>query len=62
MKKRKDALKKYGCFRLASRISDLRKSGMNIDVRLMVKGNKKFAEYRKRSIQLPLFGDQKNFN
>jgi hypothetical protein len=31
-----DALKRFGCFRLASRADDLRKEGLNIPVRQMV--------------------------
>lgn len=41
-----EALDKFGCFRLASRISDLNKSGHNI-VKEMVSGanGKRYAKY-----------------
>ena len=40
-----EALKLYGCFRLASRINELRKDGINIQTVLVKKGKKKFAKY-----------------
>jgi hypothetical protein len=41
-----EALDLYGCFRLASRISDLKKTHHNIE-RTMVRNNgKKFASYK----------------
>ena len=40
-----DALKRFGCFRLSARIADLRKSGHNIKTRMVVNGEKHFAEY-----------------
>lgn len=46
-----EAMQEYGIYRLASRISDLRKEGIKID-RTMVKGKNRygestcFAEYR----------------
>ena len=46
-----EAMNWYGCYRLASRIADLKKDGVNIE-RRMVKGKNKygepvrFAEYR----------------
>jgi len=36
-----DALKKFGCFRLAARINDLKKEGH----RIVNVGSKKYAEY-----------------
>lgn len=42
-----EALEKFGCFRLASRISDLRKQGENIIVERVKTGNgKHVAQYR----------------
>lgn len=38
-----DALHEYGIMRLASRVSDLKKSGMNIE-RRMVKNTNRFGE------------------
>ena len=40
------ALHRFGCFRLASRICDLKKDGHNIKMRLIESGGKKFASYR----------------
>lgn len=41
-----DALNKYGCFRLAARISDLRNDGMNIKTTIVkLKNNKHIATY-----------------
>ena len=40
-----DALYKFGCFRLASRISDLKKQGLNIDSQMIHREGKKFKEY-----------------
>jgi sulfur transfer protein SufE len=41
-----DALSKFGCFRLASRISDLRNEGMNIVTKTIKLENKKqIAQY-----------------
>lgn len=39
------ALNNYGCFRLASRINDLKNEGMIINSVLVSKGEKKFAKY-----------------
>ena len=41
------ALAKYKCFRLASRINDLRAEGHNIETKMVSneEGKKKFAEY-----------------
>lgn len=41
-----DALMKYGCLRLAARISDLRNEGMNIRTDIVKTGKKKYAKYR----------------
>jgi hypothetical protein len=41
-----DALNKFGCFRLAARIADLRNEGMNIVTRTIKLDNKKqIAQY-----------------
>ena len=41
-----DALNKFGCFRLASRINDLRNDGMNITTKIIkVDNNKQVAQY-----------------
>ena len=46
-KGRKIALSKYKCFRLASRIADLKAEGHSIETRMVTNedGKKKFAEY-----------------
>jgi hypothetical protein len=41
-----DALTKFGCFRLAARIKDLREIGYRINTHSIVKNGKKFASYR----------------
>jgi hypothetical protein len=41
-----DALKKFGCFRLAARISDLRSQGHTIWTNYITKDNKTFAAYK----------------
>ncbi len=40
------ALKMYGCFRLAARISDLRGKGHTIETTIIEKDGKRFARYR----------------
>ena len=41
-----DALTKFGCFRLAARISDLRNDGMNIKTTtIKLENNKQVAQY-----------------
>lgn len=40
------ALNKFGCFRLAARINDLRKEGLNISTKIMTKKGKIYASYR----------------
>ena len=41
-----DALNKFGCFRLASRINDLRNDGMKISTKIIKLENKKqIAQY-----------------
>ena len=40
------ALNKFGCFRLAARIADLRNDGMNIKTTIVkLKNNKQIAKY-----------------
>lgn len=39
------ALNNFGCFRLAARISDLRKEGLNIATKNVTKKGKTFASY-----------------
>ena len=42
-----DALKLFGCFRLASRIYDLRERGLEIDaIPMMLKNGKRVTKYR----------------
>jgi hypothetical protein len=41
-----DALNKFGCFRLAARISDLRKDGLNIATKYVTKEGKNYASYK----------------
>jgi hypothetical protein len=40
-----DALTKFGCFRLAARISDLRNEGLNIATKIVTKKGKSYASY-----------------
>lgn len=40
-----DALHRFGCFRLASRISDLKKQGIEIQDKMIHREGKKFKEY-----------------
>ena len=39
------ALNRFGCFRLAARISDLRDEGMTIKTEMVEYDNKRFARY-----------------
>ena len=41
-----DALNKFGCFRLAARINELRKDGLNIATKIVTKDGKSYASYR----------------
>tara|TARA_R110000823_G_scaffold130004_1_gene257766 strand:- start:228 stop:467 length:240 start_codon:yes stop_codon:yes gene_type:complete len=43
-----DALRDYGCFRLAARIKDLRAAGHDVDMVLEGDGEKKWARYSLR--------------
>lgn len=40
------AVDKFGCYRLAARISDLKKKGYNIGTEMVGKGFGSYAEYR----------------
>ncbi len=40
------ALDNYGCFRLASRVNDLRKAGLKIKTEMVTRNDKTFAEYK----------------
>ena len=40
------ALNKFGCFRLAARVNDLRKEGLNISTKIVTKDGKTFASYK----------------
>ena len=40
-----DALREFGCFRLAARIKDLRDSGHPVMTSTVKSGTKKFAQY-----------------
>ena len=41
-----EALSEYGCFRLASRINDLRNRGYAIQTDSVTRNGKRFAQYR----------------
>ena len=41
-----EALEKYGCFRLAARIAELREDGLNIETVQTKQGNKTYATYQ----------------
>jgi hypothetical protein len=41
-----DALRDYGCFRLAARIDDLRNQGLCITTEFEMRNGKKYASYR----------------
>jgi hypothetical protein len=40
-----DALQDYGCFRLAARIAELRREGMDIECATETKNGKRYARY-----------------
>ncbi len=40
-----DALKRWGCFKLASRIFEMKRAGYNIKAEIITDGNKHFAQY-----------------
>ena len=39
------ALNMFGCFRLAARILDLREAGLDIKMKMVLGGEKRYAEY-----------------
>jgi len=41
-----DAFHKYGCWRLASRINELRNAGFDIRTKMIESEGKKFAQYQ----------------
>lgn len=43
-----DALNELGCFRLAARIDELRKAGLDIETVIERRGRKRYARYRLR--------------
>jgi len=49
-----DALRRYGCLRLAARIDDLRREGYTIETRMRRSGRKHWAEYSLARGQLEL--------
>ena len=46
-----EALNRYGCFRLAARVKDLRNSGHDIVTEMVKLGDKKHASYYLRETQ-----------
>jgi hypothetical protein len=50
-----DALEKFGCFRLAARIDDLRQEGLDIETIKERQNGKSYARYRLRDKQGSLF-------
>lgn len=40
-----DALNEFGCFRLAARVADLRREGMDIECVTETKNGKRYARY-----------------
>ncbi len=49
-----DALNQYGCFRLAARIDELRREGLDIETVTQTRNGKRYAAYVLRG-QRPLF-------
>jgi len=41
-----EALNKFGCFRLAAVVFDLKEQGMNIKTKIIENNGKRFAEYK----------------
>jgi hypothetical protein len=50
-----DALERFGCFRLAARIDDLRREGLDIETIKERQNGKSYARYRLRDKQGSLF-------
>jgi len=40
-----EALRKYGCMRLAARIRDLRKDGFSVQTAIVTRGDRRYAKY-----------------
>jgi hypothetical protein len=54
-----EALDKFGCFRLAAIVHNLREEGLNIKTTMVKQGKKSFAEYSiDNSDGMNLFGGQ----
>lgn len=49
-----EALDQYGCFRLAARIDELRKAGLDIETITETRNGKKYARYKLRG-QVEMF-------
>jgi biotin operon repressor len=50
-----DALERFGCFRLAARIDDLRQEGLDIETVKERQNGKSYARYKLRDKQGSLF-------
>jgi hypothetical protein len=50
-----DALERFGCFRLAARVADLRAEGLDIETVTETRNGKKVARYRVAQPVLPGF-------
>lgn len=50
-----DALERFGCFRLAARIDDLRQEGLDIETIKERRNGKSYARYKLRDKQGSLF-------
>ncbi len=50
-----DALERFGCFRLAARIDDLRREGLDIETIKERQNGKSYARYKLRDKQGSLF-------
>jgi hypothetical protein len=50
-----DALQRFGCFRLAARIDELRKAGLDIETIKERHNGKSYARYQIRNAQGELF-------
>jgi hypothetical protein len=44
-----DALTEFGCFRLAARVADLRRSGLDIECQTETQNGKRYARYALRA-------------
>lgn len=49
-----EALRRFGCLRLAARVSDLRRDGLQIESATVEANGKRFARYRLESPQRSL--------